>query len=201
MTDPTAFSTDFHLDGQASRHFKFRQLIECGETFFAKKPERTPLPQNPESWAMLRGLAQFILDPVVDEFGPIEVTYGFGPEWLTRWIRGRIKPDVDQHALCEVKQRSGLPICARGGAAVDFRVPGRSTAEVVIWAISHVPCIPIDRLYYYGSTRPLHISWSPTPGFLLYHMREYTPGRLMPRQLKREALIEELSELEREGRG
>jgi hypothetical protein len=181
------------LDAPASRHFTFRDLIECGETFAARKASLNVEPQQLESWTMLEGLARHLLDPIVDEFGKIELTYGFAPPQLTKWIAGRIKPDIDQHAACEVR-RSGLLVCSRGGAAVDLRVPGTRTAAVVLWCIEHLQ--HLDRLYYYSGSsgqypdgdRPFHISYHPGPSHLFYEMREHRPGAEMPRKLDKAVL-------------
>jgi len=159
------------LDAPASRHFTFRQLVECGETFYRRAVPTAEAPQQAASWEMLAGLALHILDPVVDELGPVQLTYCFAPASLTREIQRRkrtekihalIDPRVDQHAACELKE-NGEPICERPGAAVDFRVPGKSMVEVVRWLVESMPKLPIDKLYYYGEERPVHVSWSPSP--------------------------------------
>ena len=67
-------------------------------------------------------LGQEILDPVIDELGAICITYGYAGRNLTRSIKSRISPDLDQHAGCELAGNSA-PICRRDGQAVDFEVP------------------------------------------------------------------------------
>jgi len=76
---------------------------------------------------------------------------------LGKKITGRIAPDLDQHASCELK-KNGTPICPRLGAAVDFVVEDEDMHEVAVWVIENTP---FDRLYFYGSDRPIHVSFGP----------------------------------------
>ena len=62
-----------------------------------------------------------ILDPVIEYFGSIRLTYGFASVELNRHIARGIAPKLDQHAACEHGAR-GILICDRGGAACDFIV-------------------------------------------------------------------------------
>ena len=62
-----------------------------------------------------------ILDPVIDYFGMIRLTYGFCSPELAKEIPSRIDPKRDQHAAHELN-RLRNPVCSRLGAAVDFIV-------------------------------------------------------------------------------
>lgn len=172
------------LDGQCSRHFRFRDLIECGETWHRLTPSQrlgVLWPQQDQSWRNLQALAVHILDPLVDAFGPLVLTYGFAPPGLTRHIPGRIAPKLDQHAAAELR-KDGKPICDRGGAAVDFYIAGRRANDLVGWMLGR---LPVDRVYYFGDTRPLHVSWSPNPTQSVVDLKPGPSGRLIPRRRPR----------------
>lgn len=174
------------LDLRCSRHFAWRQLIECGETYqrLAAQPgsagRLAQLPAVPASWANLSDLAHAILDPVVSQFGPIELTYCFAPLALTHFINGRIAPKLDQHAAAEVDSR-GEPVCSRGGAAVDFLVPEVPMDAVMGWIAGE---LDFDRMYFYGQGRPIHVSWHPQPSRSIVQMQAGPSGRLIPRPLR-----------------
>jgi len=105
------------LDGPCCRHFTYGDLIECGETYRAIRPDNVP--QEAATYAALQMLAEQVLDPVIDEFGAIELTYGLATNRLTGHIKSSIAPRLDQHASHELNSR-GNRICERDGAAVDF---------------------------------------------------------------------------------
>lgn len=162
-----------------SRHFRWRALVQCGPTAAALMANGDTVvgPLLTESWRMLAGLAQMVLDPVVDEFGTLQLTYGFAGPALTKHIRGCIAPHLDQHAAHETN-KTGSPICRRGGAAADFRLVGRSSRAVADWIIAH---LSVDRLYFYGPRRSLHVSWQPAPLGRYWSMVKSPSGRLLPR--------------------
>lgn len=180
-----------------SRHFSYQQLICCGETW--QHTQLANLPEQPASWQALAVLASTILDPVVDQFGPIELSFGFCSAALARLIRHnpqpRIAPALDQHASHELNSK-GQPICSRLGAAVDFYSHKFSSAELARFIVE---ALPFDRLYYYGAERPLHVSVGPEclgqpeySGQIVW-MREYM-GRRIPRRLTPANFIFQLKE-------
>ena len=60
---------------QNAENFKFRDLIECGETYQSIRPNN--IPQSSKTYKALQELAHVILDPVVaNQFGKLELTYG-----------------------------------------------------------------------------------------------------------------------------
>ena len=187
-----------NLDEKCSRHFIWRSLIECGETFQARDIGNLPL--EPSSFTALAGLALFVLDAVVDHFGEIQLTFGFCSPELARARRRyaeehnllpSIHPQADQHACHEVDER-GQKICERGGAAVDFIVPGVSTLEVACWIIDH---LPFDRIYYYGPDKPLHVSYNGEHGCrAVTVMRPKKTGRgFVPATLSADKFLERYS--------
>jgi DNA phosphorothioation-associated putative methyltransferase len=163
------------LDERCGRYFTYRQLIECGETQAATGLPN--LPRNAESFTALFDLAVNVLDPLIDYFGGIELTYGFCSQELAKKILRRIAPELDQHAAHENK-RNGNPVCARLGAAVDFLVRDENMREVAQWIIAN---LPFDRLYFYGEHRPLHLSYGPQNSREAVEMFSLPSGRRMPR--------------------
>lgn len=163
------------LDAPCGRHFTYRQLVHCGET--QARTGLPNLPREPDSYTALYELAARILDPVIDWFGMIRLTYGFCSPELAPHIPARIAPELDQHAAHE-RNRRGRPICRRLGAAVDFIVEDEDMAEVARWIMAN---LPYDRLYFYGKDRPIHVSGSERPAGEAYELRE-VGGRRVPRR-------------------
>jgi len=167
------------IDSPCGQYLTYRQLIECGETQARTGISNRPI--VPDSYTALLELAHHILDPVIDYFGMIELTYGFCSPPLAKQIPARIAPGLDQHAAHEVK-RGGAPVCSRLGAAVDFRVSDEDMEEVAGWIIAN---LPFDRLYYYGHDRPIHVSYGPDQSRLAYRMEPNKTGLRVPRSFKK----------------
>src|SRR5258708_381194 len=88
------------------RHFKYRDLIECGKTWRALSSKGFAIdntPDNPGSRRALRQLCLKVLDPLVDQFGPVVLTYGFSSVGLASKIKSGIAPSLDQHAAHETR--------------------------------------------------------------------------------------------------
>jgi DNA phosphorothioation-associated putative methyltransferase len=164
------------LDQQCGRVFTYRQLIECGATWQRAKVDN--IPKSPDSFNALYDLATQVLDPVVEYFGGIQLTYGFAGQALTRLISGRIAPAIDQHAAYEVNA-AGKAICGRGGAAIDFLVQFEDMLGVASWVVAN--CV-FDRIYFYGKDCPLHVSVGPQLTREVYEMVS-KDGRRIPRRL------------------
>jgi len=164
------------LDQKCGEHFTYRSFIECGETQGRLRLKNLPL--NPASYNALYDLATQILDPVVDYFGAIRLTYGFCSAELGRHITKRVAPKLDQHAACEVGPRKGA-ICDRLGAACDFFVEDENMYEVADWIIAN---LPFDRLYFYGAARPIHISYGPQNSRAAYQMAVTASGAVVPKR-------------------
>jgi DNA phosphorothioation-associated putative methyltransferase len=171
------------LDDPCGNYLRFRQLIECGET--QAETGLVNLPQQPESYNALLDLALNVLDPVIDYFGMIRLSYGFCSPPLARQIPGRIDPKRDQHAAHEIN-RQGRPICERLGAAVDFRVEDENMLEVAQWMVANTP---FDRLYFYGEGLPVHVSFGPNHDRQVVRMIATPSGRLTPRVTAAEAFL------------
>ena len=163
------------LDSPCGQYFTYRDLIECGET---QARTRMPnVPKRADSFTALHDLAVNILDPVIEYFGMIKLTYGFCSPELAKEIPGRIASKLDQHAAHEINSRGG-PICQRLGAAVDFLVENEDMEEVALWIFNKLPC---DRLYYYGNDQPIHISYGQNHSRKYIEMAVSTTGRLYPK--------------------
>ncbi|MBF0370341.1 MAG: DNA phosphorothioation-associated putative methyltransferase [Magnetococcales bacterium] len=164
------------LDDPCGQFLTFRQLIECGETQASTGLANLPL--QPESYNALYDLAVNILDPVIDYFGMIQLTYGFCSPELARKIPGRIDPKRDQHAAHELN-RLGNPICPRLGAACDFFVEDESLLEVAQWVVRNTP---FDRLYFYGEDhQSFHVSYGPNHDRQIVLMLQGNSGRMVPK--------------------
>jgi hypothetical protein len=138
------------------------------------------VPIENKTWDDFKKLACEILDPIVDRFGPIKITYGFASPNLFRHIQRGISPARDQHAGSENNSK-GKPICDRAGAAVDFACQSFIMTDVAIWIIEN---LMFDRLYFYGPDRPLHISTSASPKQLIYSMyRSSYSGLRVPKRV------------------
>lgn len=168
------------LDQLCGQNLTYRQLIECGDT--QARLGIPNLPLNPASYNALFDLCSNILDPVIDYFGSIKLTYGFSSHALSSKIDGRISPKIDQHAAHECN-RLGNPICDRLGAAVDFIVEDENMLEVAQWIVENTT---FDRLYYYGESRPIHVSFSETPVSQITLMIQSSSGRQVPKTISLE---------------
>jgi hypothetical protein len=139
-------------------------------------------PSSVETKQALEMLLGELLLPLQRKFGHLQITYGFTSSALKRYITAKspagTAPDIDQHSSCELNT-AGNQICSRKGAACDISVEGASMAEVVRYIVTN---LNYDRIYYYGTNRPLHISCSSEPTKHLQIMKESEKGRRYPAQ-------------------
>ncbi len=166
------------LDEPCGQVFRYRDLIECGDT--RKRLALANTPSHPDTYTALLRLAREVLDPVVDYYGMINLTYGFCSAELARKIPKRIAPSIDQHASHELN-RLGHPICPRGGAACDFVIEDEDMWEVAQWTLANTN---VDRIYFYGHRRPIHVSASRDPKRQLIRMELTSQGRRVPRHVR-----------------
>lgn len=163
------------LDALCGANLRYRDFMACGETQQRLGLHNVPL--RAETYNALYELATQLLDPLIEYYGSIRLTYGFASPELTKHITRGIAPRLDQHAACEHGSRRSL-ICDRGGAACDFIIDDEDMKDVADWIVRS---LPFDRLYYYGPNRPLHVSYGPDPAGQAYAMSQGRSGRLMPR--------------------
>ena len=166
------------LDEKCGLNFRFRDFIECGET--QQRLNLSNLPSSPDTYNALFQLATQILDPVIDYFGGINLTYGFCSGELSKHIKERVEPSLDQHASHE-KKKNGKLICERLGAACDFIVEDEDMREVADWIIEN---LPYDRLYFYGSDRPLHVSFGPSNQRAAFEIKKLEGKKIVPKGYK-----------------
>jgi hypothetical protein len=164
------------IDQRCGLNFTYRDFIECGETQNQTKIEN--LPRRAETYNAIYDLASNLLDPIVEYFGAIRLTYGFCSPELSKLIHTKVAPELDQHASHDVN-RKGNPICNRLGAACDFIVDDENMREVADWIIAN---LPFDRLYFYGDDRPIHLSFGPQNCRAAYAMQRGVSGVLVPRR-------------------
>jgi hypothetical protein len=142
------------ITDKCGSHLTYRDFIECAETWRRLRIDNVP--RRPATYVAMRDLCANVLDPVIDHFGPIELTYGFASAALSKLVQN-VTLDADQHVGCELN-RSGRPFCRRLGQSVDFRVPKRGSLEVAHWVVENTA---FDRLYFYADDRPFHVSFGP----------------------------------------
>ena len=143
---------------KCSKFFSYEDIYQCGETWFKNKELISNIPKENATYEGIKKLCENILDPIHENFGKINLTYGFASLELTKKIKGRIYPITDQHAGFE-KINNGEFICKRLGQAVDFKITNVSSLKIGQWIIENQ--LPFDRIYFYGSEKPLHISYGP----------------------------------------
>lgn len=159
------------LNLSLGRYLTLEEFCTCTQTYQRFADQIDPFPKHlAETWPALEALCQFILDPVIDQFGQdsFHLTYGFCSADLKRWLAkkdpatgkkyGIATPSLDQHMAHEVN-RNGRYYCNRLGAACDFRILNLPSDELVRWIVAQG--LPFDSLYFYGTDRPIHISYGP----------------------------------------
>lgn len=186
---------------RTSGKLKYRKK---GNAFFYQLPVGTSLLQHPLGYSLLnwhkekhqsdidnkplvsdssQALEKLLTDvllPIERKFGRPNITYGFTSSALKSFISKsspyRTTPDIDQHASYETNS-VGSRICSRGGAACDLILTDKSSAEVVKFIASN---LVFDRMYFYGSNRPIHVSVNQQPVRHLQVMKENEEGKLYP---------------------
>jgi len=164
------------LDERCGSYLTYRQLIECGET--QRATDIPNLPKQADSYNALYDLAVNIIDPVIDYFGMVRLTYGFCSHELGKHINKRVAPKLDQHAAHELNTKKNH-ICPRLGAAVDFIVDDENMREVADWIAENTP---YDRLYFYSDDRPIHVSYGPEQKREYVELVMTNSGQQVPRK-------------------
>ncbi len=175
----------YSLTEKCSKYFTYADLVNCGESALSIKIDNRPLEDL--SWISLSNLAKEILDPVYEKFGRIYLTYGFCSHNLSKKIKSNIYPSLDQHSCMEINSKGNI-ICNRGGAAADFLVSGISSIDIARWIVMN---LSFDRLYYYGKSLPIHVSYSARPNGSIVLMRlEPSSGKKIPMNIKPKKFLE-----------
>jgi len=166
------------LDQKCGDNFSYRDFIECGET--QKKTGFANIPKQAKTYNAYYALATNLLDPIIEYYGEIVLTYGFCSAELARKIPGRIAPKLDQHASHELN-RNGNLICERLGAAVDFLIEDEDMFEVAKWISSS---LEFDRIYIYQKNKPIHISFNFNNKKIIYIMKKNQLNKTTPKIYK-----------------
>lgn len=151
------------------KYFTLEEFCTCSQTYHQYASYIKPFPNNVlETIPALQDLNKFIVDPIIDNYGKdkFQLTYGFCSPDLKKYLQkkdpvtgkknGRIAPKIDQHISYEIN-KNGKYYCERPGAACDFMIADLASEEIVDWILKTK--LPFDSLYFYGSNRPIHISY------------------------------------------
>lgn len=156
-----------------------RQVIEW---HIARYPQITANTPSKESMEAITLLCKQVLLPLKNQYGDLIVTYGFTSPTLLREIKKLspkgIAPLLDQHASHEVNANN-KPHCTRLGASCDITIPTHLDMmdEVADWVSLN---LPFDRLYFYGKTKPIHISFGPDNSKFIQIMKTSATGKRTP---------------------
>ncbi len=153
------------------KYLTLEEFCTCSQTYQKYADFINPYPQNlSETIPALQALNQIIIDPIIDKFSRenFKLTYGFCSVSLKRYLNkkdpetgqknGRIDPSRDQHIAHEIN-KNGKYYCSRLGAACDFLIINESSNQIIEWILQKQ--LPFDSIYFYGKTRPIHISYGP----------------------------------------
>jgi len=180
--------TNFNPLKNCSKHFKYIDFINCGET--KNKTRLINSPKDPRTISAIKEIATTILDPIVDQFGEIKLTYGFCSNELLKQIKKQPKPGIapqlDQHAGYEVKSKK-TPICKREGFACDFYAVDIDSLLLAQWIVKH---LQFDSLYFYGKNRPIHISIGPENKSAITLLKKSPAGHRIPKNIKTEKFLQ-----------
>ena len=141
-----------NINDKCSKYFTYIDFIECSDT--QKKVKVDNSPKELATYEAISYLAKTIMDPIVEQFGQPQITYGLCSHNLQKHIKKSVAPGLDQHSGSEKNSKGNL-ICPRGGIAVDFKIKNIKTDDVARYIVEH---LEFDRLYFYGTERPLHVS-------------------------------------------
>lgn len=151
------------------KYLTLEEFCTCTQTYHKYAQYINPFPQNIlEVIPALKDLNQFIIDPIIDNYGleNFQLTYGFCSADLKKYLEkkdpitgiknGRVAPKLDQHISYELN-KNGKYYCPRLGAACDFQIINVASTEVIDWILNQR--LSFDSLYFYGVQRPIHISY------------------------------------------
>lgn len=157
-----------NLSLKLGQYLTLKDFCTCTQTYQKYQDKIDPLPKSLETFQALQDLNQWIIDPIIYYFtlDKFRLTYGFCSPDLKKFLNqkdaktglknGRIDPSRDQHLAHELN-RNHQYYCQRLGASCDFYIQETPSDQVVDWILQQQ--LPFDSLYYYGSDRPIHISY------------------------------------------
>lgn len=113
-------------------------------------------PKSQDSIDALNSLILNILEPIRLYYGSLTITHGFTSQALVNRVPRGVAKQLDQHCAHEVNTR-GKRICPRDGASADIYVNDITTSELAEYITRF---LPFDRMYLYGRSTPIHISYA-----------------------------------------
>lgn len=174
-----------NIEKICSPNFNYSDFLTCSETHRIAKVSN--IPEQHLTYSFIKQLANDILEPCLKQFGVLKLTYGFCNQSLAREIKkrgGGIYPPLDQHAGMELKDNGDL-ISPRGGFAADFHCFPTASIDVAKYIVKE---LNFDRLYYYGSKRPLHVSVNKQFVRKIVIMQKAV-SKTVPKQIREEAFL------------
>lgn len=146
------------------------------------KVELDNFPIQKESVVAALKYIREILVPIRQALGTPQITYGFVSASLNTYIQKYSSsgtcPALDQHSSHELNSKNNF-ICSRGGLACDFYVVGYENKMNLV-AHYIVDKLKFDKLYYYGKSRPIHLSVNDDPKYHFQIMSVSQNGRRIP---------------------
>jgi hypothetical protein len=140
------------------------------------------VPKESESIDSALLMIETVLLPINNEFGDINITYGFVSAELNKYIQKNSSsgtyPSIDQHSASEPNNADNK-ICKRHGLACDFTISGyeKEMDKVMNFIVNN---LDFDKIYYYGESRPIHVSVGEKAEKHLQIMNVSDKGRRIP---------------------
>ncbi|MFT4618873.1 MAG: hypothetical protein ACI95S_000089 [Dinoroseobacter sp.] len=151
-----------------SRHFQMRNFFYSEISNFYAQPN---LPSDPDlAISVGQHLAQDLLDPLVETFGPIDIRSGYRCEALNHYGATQVKP---QKMAANPKNYAGhiwdrRDNKGRMGACVSVGIPwfsaryaqGRDWRDLAWWLFDH---LDFHELYFFPKDAAFNITWRDAP--------------------------------------
>ena len=165
MRKPGSFTALEELGRQRlSRHFEMRNFMttEIGNFF-----EIANFPDDPDlAIAAGRKLAEHLLDPLVETFGPIDIRSGYRSPTLNHYGATQVKPQKCArneanyaHHIWDKRDAKG-----RMGACVTIGIPwfaaqynqGRDWRDLAWWLFDH---LDFQEIYFFPKNAAFNLTW------------------------------------------
>ena len=158
-----------------SQYFFMRNFLNSEIANFYGRPN---IPEHPDlAVAAGRGLAQNLLDPLVETFGPIEIRSGYRSPTLNRFGATEVRPQKcsanDKNYAGRIWDRRDA--AGRMGACVTVVIPwfadhydaGRDWRDLAWWLHDH---LTYHEVYFFPRLAAFNLTWreDPEPRILSY---------------------------------
>lgn len=88
------------ITDKCGSHLTYQAFTECGTTWLGSHVDNVP--KRPQTYTAIRDLCVNVLDPVINHFGAIKLTYAFASAALSKLVQKKANPNItprgDQHA-------------------------------------------------------------------------------------------------------